>query len=197
MSRLETINHVFVCLVNFDAKGKRDDLRDMRLRTKDTNRNPKALTQQSHSLQTLLIVRATTPNKYFDLMRNQLVLEFLESTDNPLEGSSNICEVGDTATNDENFAIGIWSASRYKINYERSSGFCAYNGKSVRTNGFGILIGLRLRRRPRVFTVVCQFVRKTMSGNGIGVNNTSAAPSNHCPDAAIWVQNSELERCTS
>ena len=36
-----------------------------------------------------------------------------------------------------------------------------------------------------------------MSGNGIGVDNASAASSNHCPDATIWVQNSELEGCTS
>ena len=75
-------------------------------------------------------------------MRNELVLEFLQSTDNPLEGSRNIREVGDTATNDEDFALGIGSASGDEINYEQSSEFSIYNGISVRTDSLSIFIGL-------------------------------------------------------
>ena len=51
-------------------------------------------------------------------MRNQWVLEFLQSTDDTLEGSSDVCEVGNTTTDDENLSLGIGGTTSYKINYK-------------------------------------------------------------------------------
>jgi hypothetical protein len=49
-------------------------------------------------------------------MNNQLVLEFLESANDILEGGRNIHEVGDTATDDENFTLGIGRTPGNEIN---------------------------------------------------------------------------------
>lgn len=54
-----------------------------------------------------MVVRSSTANEDLDLMVDQLALEFLEGTNDALEGGSDVGEVGNTSTNDEDLALGV------------------------------------------------------------------------------------------
>ena len=49
-------------------------------------------------------------------MGNQLIPKLLKGADNTLEGGSNIREVSDATTNDENLSLGIWVYTGDEIN---------------------------------------------------------------------------------
>jgi hypothetical protein len=63
-------------------------------------------TEQAHSLETLLPVGATTADVDLRLVSDELCLEHGEGTNDAFECGSNVGEVSDTTTNDENLAIG-------------------------------------------------------------------------------------------
>jgi hypothetical protein len=62
-----------------------------------------------------LVVRASATNEDFDLMRDQLDLELLESADDSLESRGNVGEIGDTTTDDENLAFRVRRATGDKV----------------------------------------------------------------------------------
>jgi hypothetical protein len=62
-----------------------------------------------------LVVWASATNKDFDLVSDQLVFELLESLDDSLEGRSHVGEIGDTTTDDEDFAFRVRRATGNKI----------------------------------------------------------------------------------
>jgi len=117
LDRLEPIRTSLVCLVlrHVKTKSKRDDLGDMCVWAKDSDGYAQALSEQTHGFETLLVVRASTTNEDFDLVRDQLVLEFLESADDSLEGRSNVGKVGDTSTDDEDLAFRVRRATGDKV----------------------------------------------------------------------------------
>lgn len=49
------------------------------------------------------------------------MLEFLEGSDDSLEGGSDIGEVGDTSTDDEEFSLRVRSSSSHEVDYRRQS----------------------------------------------------------------------------
>lgn len=67
----------------------------------------------------------------------------------------------------------------------------------IRTDGLGILVGLTLSRGARILSVVGKLIREPMCGNSIGVNDRSTTTSNHSPNTALSIENSELERSAS
>ena len=70
--------------------------------------------------------------------------------------------------------------------------------KKIRlTNGLGVLVGLTLSRRTRVFTVVGELVSESMGSDSIGVDDTGTSTSDHRPDATLRVQNGKLQGSTS
>jgi hypothetical protein len=85
--------------------------------TKNADRNTKALAKEAHSFKTFLIIGATTANKNLDAVVNELILVFFESMDDTLEGSSNVGEVGNTTTDNEDLAIRARSSTGEKINF--------------------------------------------------------------------------------
>jgi hypothetical protein len=117
LDRLEPTrtNVIRLVLGRVNTKSKRDDLGDMCVWAKDSDKYAQALSEQAHGFETFLVVRASTTNKYFDLVRDQLVLELLESANDSLKGRSDVGEVGDTTTDDEDFAFGVGCATGDKV----------------------------------------------------------------------------------
>jgi hypothetical protein len=116
LDRPEPINTDVCCVFSrVNTKSKRYNLGDVRVWTKDPDGYAQALSEQLHGSETLLIVRASSSNKDFDLVKYQLVLELLESADNTLEGPSNVGKIGDTSTNEENFSLGVRRATGDKV----------------------------------------------------------------------------------
>lgn len=115
--RLESVNACVVGLglADIDTEGKGDNLSNVSIGTEDADGNTQALSEQAHSLQALLVVGTTATNEDLDLVGDQLVLELLESTDNALEGSSDIGEVSNTTTDDQDLALGVRCAAGDKI----------------------------------------------------------------------------------
>lgn len=64
-----------------------------------------ALNALLHEAQTLLIIGASASYVDFYLVHTQSLLKVSDCLNNALESLSNICEVGDTATNDENLKL--------------------------------------------------------------------------------------------
>ena len=79
--------------------------------TEDADGNAQALTEETHGLETFLVVGTATADEDLDGVVDELVLVFLERTDDALEGSSDVGEVGDTTTNDEDLAIRVRSTT--------------------------------------------------------------------------------------
>ena len=102
--------------VNAECEG--DDLGDVGVGAEDTDRDTEGLAKEAHGLETLLVVGTATTNEDLDLMSNELVLVLLEGADDSLEGRSDVGEVGDTTTNDENLAIGTGSAAGEEVDYQ-------------------------------------------------------------------------------
>lgn len=108
------------------------------------------------------------------------LLELLEGSDDTLESSGNIREVGGTTTNNEDLALGVGFTSSHQID-----------------NGLGVLVGLTLGRGTRVFTVVGELVSEPSSGDSIGVDDGGTTTSDHGPNSTSGVEDGKLERSTS
>ncbi len=79
----------------------------MSLRTKDLDWDAQTLSEKTHRLKTFLVVWTTTADEDFDLVVDEGIFVFLKGTDDTLEGSSNIGEVGDTTSDDKDFSFRI------------------------------------------------------------------------------------------
>ncbi len=91
-----------------------------------------------------LVVGTTATNEDLDAARNELLLVLLESADNALEGGSNVGKVGDTTTDDEDLALGTGSSAGNQVD-----------------DDLGVLVGLPLGWRTRVFTIVGKLVSES------------------------------------
>ena len=162
-----------------DAQSQGNDLRNVSFGAIHLNGNTERLAQQTHGLEALLVVGTTTTDVDFDLMVGERCLEVREGTDDTLEGSGNVGEVGNATTNDQNLSLGIGFPPSHKV----EDGLCVF-------------VGLTLGWRTGVFSVVGKFVGETVSGNGIRVDDGSTTTSNHGPYATLWVQHSKLQGST-
>ena len=87
----------------------------MAVGTEDADGDAQAVTE-THGLEIFLVVGTTTADEDLDGVVGELVLVFVERTDDALEGSSNVGEVGDTTTNDEDLAVGVRSTTGDEVN---------------------------------------------------------------------------------
>lgn len=163
--------------LNTESHG--DDGSDRRLGAVDFHEDTKRFTAETHSLETLLIVRTSTSHPDLDVVSNETLLVLLKGSDDTLESGSNVGEVGSTTTDDEDLTFGVRSASGHKVD-----------------DGLSVLVGLTFRRGTRVFTVVGELMGETSSGNGVGVDNGGTTTGNHGPDSTLRIKDSELERST-
>ena len=139
--------YTVVCL---DSQSQRNDLSYMGFGAVDLDGNTERLAQQPHGLEAFLVVGAATTNVDFDLVIDERGLELLEGTDDTLEGSGDIGEVGNATTNDQDLSLGVGLSTCDEVE-----------------DSFGVFVGLTLGRRTGVFSVVCELVGKTVGGNRI------------------------------
>jgi hypothetical protein len=81
------------------------------------NFDTKSLTEQTHGLESLLVVGTSTTNEDTDLVLLELELVLLEGGDDSLEGRSDVGEVGDTSTDDEELSLGVGSSTGHEVDY--------------------------------------------------------------------------------
>lgn len=148
----------------------------MRLRTVHSDGDVGFDTDISHLSKTFLVVGTSSSNPDGHLVSDQLFGVGSDGSDDASEGSSDVCEVGDTATDDERLSILEGLTSSHELQ-----------------DGLGVLVGFALRRGTRVLTVVGEFVTEAHVGDGIGVDDGSTATGDHGPDLACGVQDGELE----
>lgn len=107
-----------LALREVDAESEGDNLGNVGVGTEDADGDTQALTKETHSLETLLVVGTTTADEDLDFVVDELVLVLLESTNDALEGSSDVGEVGDTTTDDEDLAVGARGATGNEVDYQ-------------------------------------------------------------------------------
>jgi hypothetical protein len=119
-ARLDTFQTVMrnsLGLGDVNAQCEGDNLGDVGIGAEDADGNAKALSEKAHRLETLLIVWTTTTDEDLDTVADKLVLVLLEGTDDTLEGSSDVGEVGNTTTDDEDLALGTRGSTSDEIDY--------------------------------------------------------------------------------
>lgn len=151
----------------------------MHLGTVDVHVKAKLLTNGLNVLQTLLVVGTSTADPDLDLVLVEGSGDLPQSADDTLEGGSNVGEVGNTTTDEEDLALGVSGGAQQEVE-----------------DGTGVVVGLSLGGSTRVLTVVGELTDKTSGGNGIRVDDGSTTTGNESPDTTAGVEDSELERGT-
>lgn len=163
-----------------DTKSHWDDSGDRRLGTVDLHWDTDRLSTKSHSLETLLVIWSSSSDPDGDVVSLKTLLELLQGSDDTLESSSDVGEVGSSTTNDEDLAFGVRLASNNQVD-----------------DRLGVLVGLSLGRSTRVLSVVGKLMGESSSGNGVRVDDGSTTTSDHGPDSTGRVEHGKLERSTS
>ena len=114
-----------------DTQSEWDNLGDVGLGAVHLDRNTKRLAKETHGLETLLVVRATTADENADRMVDKRSLVLFESTDDAFESRGDVCEVGNTTTNDENLSFRVWSATGHQIDCRKMSEKYIVSGECI------------------------------------------------------------------
>src|SRR5699024_4389770 len=105
-------------------------------------------------LQTLLVVGTSTADPDLDLVLVEGSGDLPQSADDTLEGGSNVGEVGNTTTDEEDLALGVNGGPEQEVE-----------------DGTGVVVGLSLGGSTRVLTVVGELADEASGGNGIRVDD--------------------------
>jgi hypothetical protein len=162
------------------AESQGHDTTNMHLRAIHMHVELQFLRNTLDVLETLLIVGAGTTNPDLSLVLVENGRHFPKSADDSLEGGRNVGEVGDTTTNKENLALGVHGGSQHQVE-----------------DGFGVIVCLSLSGCSGVLAVVCELSHKASRCNGISVDDRCTTTCDQSPDAALGVENGQLERSTS
>ena len=96
-------------------KRKRDNAGDVHLGAEDVHVKAELDADGLDVLETLLVVGSTTTDVDADLVVGERRLVLLEGTNDTLESGSDVGEVGDTTTNDEDFALWVRLAASDQV----------------------------------------------------------------------------------
>lgn len=162
-----------------DTERHRDDIGDVSFRSVNLDLDTERLAQQSHGFETFLVVGTTSSNEDSDLVSDQSLSVLFESLDDTLEGSSNVGEVGNTTTDDEDLALRVRSTSSDQVN-----------------DRLGVLVSLTLSGSTRVFTVVGEFMSESSCGDSVRVDDGGTTTCDHGPNSTFLVENSQFEGST-
>ena len=91
-----------------------------------------------------------------------------------------VCEVGNTATDEENLALWVFWGTKHEVE-----------------DSAGVVEGLGLSWCTRVLAVVGKLAGETGRGNGVGVDDRGTTTGNKGPDTTASVEDGQLERSTS
>jgi hypothetical protein len=98
-----------------DTETERNDSGDVVIRSEDLDLYTESFSEKTHSLETFLVVGSTTTNEDANLVELETTLVLLESRDDTLEGSSDVGEVGDTSSDEEQLALRVGSTASHEI----------------------------------------------------------------------------------
>lgn len=161
-------------------EGQRHDATDVHIWTVDVHIELQLLADRFDVLQALLVVGTGTTDPDLDLVLEQGGAVLPQSTDNTLESRCDVGEVSNTTTDEEDLALLGERSTEHEVE-----------------DGSRVVVGLSLGRSTRVLTVVGELISETSAGNGIGIDDRGTATSNQSPDAAVGVEDGQLERGTS
>mmetsp|Transcript_46225 Transcript_46225/g.142995 ORF Transcript_46225/g.142995 Transcript_46225/m.142995 type:complete len:588 (-) Transcript_46225:519-2282(-) len=161
-----------------EAESHGDDGRDVRLGAVDLDPQAKLVAGGLGLAQALNVVGAGTADHNLDLVLLDVVGVVLQRLDEAGEGGRDVREVRDAAADDEVLAVRM-----LVLHHERQE-------------GLGIGEGLLCGGRPGVLAIVRKFMAHAVVGDGVGIDNRSTTAGHHCPDAALLVQDGELQRGT-
>jgi hypothetical protein len=161
-------------------KGKRDDTRDVHLGTKDVHVELELLTDGLDVLQTLLVVGASTADPDLDVVLDKERSDLTKGTDDTLESGGDVGEVGNTTTDEQDLALGVYGSTEHEVK-----------------DGSGVVEGLGLGGSTRVLAVVGKLAGVTSRGDGIGVDDRGTTTGDEGPDTTAAVEDGQLEGSTS
>jgi len=184
-----------------------------------------SFSEETHSLETFLVVGSTTTNEDANLVELKTSLVLLEGRDDTLESSGNVGEVGNTSSDEEKLAFGVGSTTSHKIDCGRECFRISFDSTKnlienrKLTDSLGVFVGLVLSGSTRVFTVVGELVSESVSSDSVAVkpeffesaflsdfksstensrvDNGSSSSGHHSPNTTFGVQNSQFEGSTS
>lgn len=148
----------------------------MHLGAEDLGVQAELLCRGLHVLKTLLVVGAGTTDPDLDVVLVELLGVVAKRPNDTLECAGDVGEVGNTTTDEENLALVRHRCAEHEVE-----------------DGAGVVVGLRLGGSTRVLTVVGELVGEASRSDGVGVDDGSTTTSDESPDAAVAVQDSELE----
>mmetsp|Transcript_79918 Transcript_79918/g.185577 ORF Transcript_79918/g.185577 Transcript_79918/m.185577 type:complete len:619 (-) Transcript_79918:445-2301(-) len=161
-----------------EAKSHRDHRRDVGFRAINLQAQTQLLSRDLDLAQALDVVGPSAADHDLDLVLLDVICIVLQCLDEAGESCRHICEVGNTATDDEEFAIRVLG-----LHHEREQ--CLRIGKSF-----------LCRRSARVLAVVGKFVTPAIVRDSVSVDNGGTAACNHGPDPTLLVEDRELQRST-
>jgi len=180
-------------------KRKRDDTRDVHLGAENVHVEAELLADGLDVLETFLVVGTRAADPDLNLVLDKTAGNFAKSADDALECGSDLrsdmsayCsgdmilefayvgEVGNTATNEEDLALGVLRSAEHEVEDSAS-----------------VVESLSLGWRTRVLAVVGKLASEASGRNSVGVDNGSTTTSDEGPDTTRAVEDSQLERSTS
>ena len=165
--------------LSLDAESHGDNVSDVGLGTEHLDLDSERLSEETHGLETFLVVGTSSSNKDLDLVSDQGFTVLFEGTNDSLEGSSDVGKVGNTSSDDEELSLGVRSSTGDQVD-----------------NGLGVLVSLTFGGRSRVFTIVGELVSEPSGGNSVRVDDGSTTSGDHGPNSTFLVEDGELERST-
>ena len=106
-------------LASTESEG--NNLGDVGVWAEDLDFYTKSLSEETHGLESFLVVGSTSSNKDLDLVRLELLLELLQCSNDTLEGRCDVGEVGNTSSNDKELSLWVGCASGHQINCKQYS----------------------------------------------------------------------------
>ena len=161
-------------------EGKGHDTGDVHLGAVDVHVETELLADALDVLETLLVVGTSTTDPDLDVVLDEEGCDLPEGADDTLESGSNVGEVGNTTTDEENLALLVLGSTEHEVE-----------------DSAGVVEGLGLGGSTRVLTVVGELAGETSGGDGVGVDDGSTTTSDESPHTALAVEDGKLEGSTS
>ena len=165
--------------LSLDSESHGDNVGDVGLGTKDLDLDAERLSEETHGLETFLVVGTTSSDKDPDLVSDQGFTVLFEGSDDSLESGGDVGKVGDTSSDDEQLALRVGLTPGDEVD-----------------DGLGVLVRLTLGGGTRVFTIVGELVSEPGGSDGVRVDDRGTTSSDHGPDSSFGVEDGELERST-
>lgn len=161
------------------AESEGNDAGDVHLGPKDVHVEMQLLADGLDVLEAFLVVGASSSDPDLGLVLDEDRGDFSEGADDALEGGGYVGEVGNAAADEEDLTLGPQRGTEHEVE-----------------DGAGVVVGLGLGRSTRVLSVVCELGDVSGRSDGVCVDDGGTTTGDEGPDAAVGVEDGELERGT-